>query len=43
MFSPWNWPIGYKRLTLISAALLVLLSYTLMCLALMKISALLIH
>ncbi len=43
MGNPSSWPLAYKRAVLLAAAFVVLVSYLVMCLGLMRLSTLLLH
>jgi hypothetical protein len=43
MGNPSSWPLPYKRAVLLTAALVVLVSYLALCLALMRLSVALLH
>ncbi len=43
MGTPSNWPVAYKRAVLLTASTIVLAGYLATCLALMKLSVLLIR
>jgi hypothetical protein len=40
---PSSWPLAYKRVVLLAAFVIVLVSYFVMCLALARLSVLFIH
>jgi hypothetical protein len=43
MGTPSSWPLAYKRAVLLTASFIVLTGYLAMCLALTRLSILLIH
>ena len=43
MGNPSCWPLAYKRAVLLTASFIVLLAYLAMCLALMRLSLLVLH